>query len=250
MYTKYLAYFLFLAFLVSCKDKNALEISPKEIDEYVEIKSSESQEYAVSQSLRFSKEEDSYEVVQYIQNDTVILFLETIHKQDESCVRQTFFKNGMPVFIQESIGRNSTESPYVDRKIYWDGTSVIEAYEKSSDIEQDLAFMEYSKSSADIDEFDFNKPKKAMAQQGEFKMQFSEFIFIDPQTYLILENEESLYDVALFIANDHPLIGQLLADPDAFKGRTIFITHQFIMMNNIERMLFIDGEMQAATEAD
>ncbi|MFT5820441.1 MAG: hypothetical protein ACI8ZM_001683 [Crocinitomix sp.] len=236
-------YLILIFLLVACGGKQGIVITPAEIDTYVTDKLSESQVYDVSQSLRFSRENETYEVVRYMQNDTVVLYIETDVTKDEELVRQTFFKEGVPIYVDEFIASNIQEAPFTQRKIYFDGVNVIESYEKKSTIEYDLEEMEYGKANVKIEEFDFAKPDSALQQKGDFEMKFEEFIIIDPQTYLILENAQSDYDVALFVSEENALLTQLFADPDEYKGRTIFVTHQFVLMNNIERMLFIDGEL-------
>ncbi|NOQ71103.1 MAG: hypothetical protein GQ574_03815 [Crocinitomix sp.] len=236
--------YLIVAFLlIACGGEQGIEITPAEIDAYVADKLSESQVFDVSQSLRFSRENETYEVARYMQNDTVILYIETDVTKDEELVRQTFFKEGVPVYVDEFIASNIQENPFTQRKTYLDGANVIESYEKNSASELDLEFIDFVEANVKITEFDFAKPDSALQQKGDFEMKFEEFIIIDPQTYLILENAESDYDVALFVSEEHILLSQLFANPDEYIGRTIFVTHQFVLMNNIERMLFIDGEL-------
>ena len=237
------AYLIMLFLLVACGGEQGMEITTSEIDAYVADKMSESQEYDVSQSLRFSRENETYEVVRYMQNDTVILYLETDVTKDKQVNRQIFFKDGLPVYVDEYIASNTTENPFKQRKIYLDGVRVIESFEKSTDIEYDLEGMDFEKSKVAISEFDFARPDSALLQKGDFEMKFEEFIIIDPQTYLILENAESKYDVALFVSDAHDLLNQISANPANYKGKTLFVTHQFVLMNNIERMLFIDGKL-------
>ena len=243
-FVKYLAYFLFLGLIIGCKgeaSEQGMEISSNEIDLYVEEKLSDSQEYDVSQSLRFSRENETYEVVRYMQNDSVILYLETDITANEQVVRQTFFKDGLPIYVDEYVASNTAELPFTQRKTYLDGVNVLKAYERSSQNESDMEFLEYQEIELASDAFDFERPTNAMLQKGDYEMKFEEFIVIDPQRYLILENEKSKYDVALFIAEAHPLLDQLFADPEGNIGRTIFVVHQFVLMNGIERTLFVDG---------
>ncbi|WP_070137895.1 hypothetical protein [Crocinitomix algicola] len=241
---KYLIILLSVLTLVACKNEKALEITPEQIDNYVNEKSSETQEYDVSQSLRFSREQDTYEVVEFLQNDSVILNQEIIQNELEHVTRQVFYKSGLPVFINEVIARNSVTNPFEERKIYLDGVSIIEAHHRTAEYEQDLPYIDYQAWEANIENYDFQRPKDAILQKGEFSMSFSEFIEMDPQKYLILENEKSKYDVALFVAENHELIQKLELSPEDFKGQKIFVTHQFVLMNNIERMLFVDGELK------
>ena len=238
---KKIGYFLIVFLFLSCKGEKGLVISTDEIDRYVADKSGESQLYDVTQSLRFSKANETYEVVEYLQNDTVILYIETHVTEEEQVIRQTFFKNGVPIYVDEYFASNLVENPFSQRKIYLDGVNAIRSFSKTAEYEDDLEFIEFADASILIDEFDFDRPKNAMLQQGDYEMKFEEFIIIDPQTYLILENSTSNYDVALFVTEAHPLLDELYANQAGNKGRTIFVTHQFVLMSGIERMLFMDG---------
>lgn len=244
---KLICFSLVLTLLFACGGngpEETLDVSTTEIDTYVSDKLSESQEYDVTQSLRFAHDTETYEVIEYMQNDTVVLFME-IHYTDElQTVRQTFFKEGLPVYVDELLVKNVLENPFTQRKTYLNGADVIESYERYAENETDLEYMEYAEVDIDWESFDFQRPADAIHQEGEFKMQFGEFIIIDPQTYLILENESGYYDVALFVSEPHPLIDQLNGDPESYEGQTIFVNHQFVLMNGIERMLFIDGELK------
>lgn len=237
---KNLGYFVIALLLVSCGSDQNLEISSNEIDQYVTEKTDPSQEYDVSQSLRFSRENETYEVVRYMQNDSVILYLETEVTADEQVVRQIFYKHELPIYVDEYIASNVNEKPFTQRKIYLDGEHVISAFARSSDSESELEFLEYEEADVEDEELDFKRPRNAMKQEGEFELAFEEFITID-QTYLILENAESKYDVALFVNGPHAELDKIYADPAAHKGRPFFVTHQFVLMNGIERTLFIDG---------
>lgn len=240
----WIAFGLMMMSMTGCgSEGKTIEITPAEIDEYVTEKLGENQLYDVSQSLRFSKETETYEVVEYVQDDSAVLHMETHVTDDEQITRQFFYLQGVPVYIDEMVSSNVTDLPFIQRRIYLDGVNVLRAEERSSAYENELAYLEYDEVTVDIDQYDIERPKRAMLQQGEFQMSFEEFISIPPQEYLILENKESKYDVALFIAegDDHAFLTDLRENEDAYKGRPVFITHQFIIMQNIERMLFIDG---------
>ncbi|MGB1104685.1 MAG: hypothetical protein ACPG21_13810 [Crocinitomicaceae bacterium] len=235
---------LLTVFLSACVGGGkTIDITPEEIDAYVAEKLDVNQLYDVSQSPRFSKEKETYEVIEYLQDDSVVLFVITHVLENEQIDRQVFFKHGVPVYVDELVSSNIAELPFTQRRIYLDGANALKAEERSSAFEDELQYLEYQEVSVDLDNYDFEKPKRAFSQEGEFALFFEEFINIPPQEYLILENEESGYDVALFIAegDDHPFLLQLKEDPEKYKGRPVFVTQQFIIMTNIERMLFIDG---------
>lgn len=230
--------------LFSCKGEKALELTVEDIDVYVDEKLGPDQMYDVGQSLRFSRDEETYEVVRYVQEDTVVLYLETHTTAQEQVVRQTFFKEGLPVFVDEYISSNVAEEPFMQRKVYLDGSSIMECQERKSASEFDLEYMEFAEGDVALDAYDFDKPGNAMEQRGEFELKFEEFLNIPPQKYMILENESSKYNVALFVSDEpNALITTFELDPEAHKGETVFITHQFILMNGIERMLFVEGKV-------
>jgi hypothetical protein len=229
--------------LVGCGGKKGMKISTTEIDQYVEMKSSDDQIYDVSQSLRFATKNSSntYEVVRYMQNDTVILYRETEITDEKYVVRQTFYKSGVAIFIDEFTALNQLEMPFKHRKIYLDGVSVLTVKERSANTEEDLEVTDFTDGKAKFEDFKFEKPELAMTQKGPFEMRFEDFLIMPPQTFLILGNEESLYEVALFVSEPHDLLDQINLDRKAYVGRPFFVTHQFILMAEIERMHFLDG---------
>ncbi len=232
-------------------DTPTIEISEADIDAYVAVKLDASQEYSVAQSLRFSKENETYEAVQYLQGDTLVLYLETEQLTGKSISRNTFYKDGVPVYIDEYFSINTVDSePFIQRKIYMDGANVMSAFERKSFTEGELELAAYNPVEVDLEYYDFDRPKRAVNQLDEFALQFEEFLIIDPQTYLILGNEESGYEAALFVAEEHPLLTEMNTDPTAYKGKTMHVYHQFVLTNGIERMLFIDGEIVADSLAN
>jgi len=241
---KIFVYCLLFSGLIACKGENKLEISANEIDAYVDEKLGDDQLYDVSQSLRFSHEAETYEVVKFMQNDTVILYMETIDSDDEQVVRQLFYKDGLLIFVDELIARNRINNPFIQRKLYLDGDVIVEAYEREANLEADLEFVDYKLVEVDQDGYDFSTPDRAMNQEGEFDLKFEEIMQIGDQRYLVLENSISKYDVALFLTEMTPFIAELEANSAVHKGRSIFVTHQFILMNSIERMLFVEGKFK------
>jgi|GEM_PF-1249249 len=234
-------YLVLIPLFFACKGEEALDITVDEIDAYVEQKLSDSELYDVSQSLRFSHEAESYEVVKFMQNDTVVLFMETISTGLQQVMRQVFYMHGKPVYVDEIIAKNSDVTPFTQRKVYLNGSSVMEGYLRTGSMESELEFVDYETASISADEYDFDKAERAMAQQEEFELQYEEIMMVGEQRYLILENPASKFDVALFIAEPTPFLVDLDEHTDEYKGRTLFVTHQFILMNGVERMLFIEA---------
>lgn len=238
---KKIAYLLLISVFFACKGDEGMEISVDEIDAYVEEKLSDSQLYDVSQSLRFSHESETYEVVKFMQEDTVVLFMETISTDDEQILRQVYYKHGKPVYVDEVIANNTNEAPFTQRKVYLNGSSVIESFKRTGTMESELEFVDYEPAKVSADEYDFEKAERAMAQKDEFEMQFEEIMRVGDQRYLILENPESKFDVALFISEPTPFLVDLEENTANYKGKPLFVTHQFILMSGVERMLFMEG---------
>lgn len=236
-----IAYLLLIPAFFACKGEEGMDISRDEIDAYVEEKLSDSQLYDVSQSLRFSHDDDTYEVVKFMQEDTVVLFMETSATYDEQVLRQVYFKHGKPVYIDEVIASNTAVSPFTQRKIYLNGSAVIEGFKRTGSVESELTSVDYESVDVSVDEFDFDKAERAMGQKGEFEMRFEEIMQVGAERYLILENQESKFDIALFISEPTPFLIDLEENADAYKGKALFVTHQFILMSGVERMLYMDG---------
>ena len=74
-------------------------------------------------------------------------------------------------------------------------------------------------------------------------MKFGQFLIINPDSYLILENDKSGYNVAFYILEGDELLDELYANPDAYKGKTIKVNHEFMKMSGIERMIYRGGEI-------
>lgn len=251
---KLIVYLIMSLLFIACTDNSVTEETQEkvekiaftntQIDAYVAEKLDDSQEYDVAMSLRFSNSDDTYEVIQYVQNDTIILFVETEIMSDKSISRRTFFKNGLPVYVEEYLSKNTTEeAPFIQRKIYLNGNQIVESLERQSFSEEELEMLAYQNVEISLDEFDFDRPKRAVQQTDEFALQFEEFIIIEPQTYLVLGNEESGYDAALFVAEEHPLLTEINENQEKYRGKTLHVYHQFVLTNGIERMLFVDAEL-------
>jgi hypothetical protein len=232
---------LFL-FLLSCNSGKKLDITTADIDQRVTEILKEDAVYDIAESMRFSKGNETYEVVEYAKGDTLALHAE-IHTTETFTVnRNIFYQEGVPVYITEYFVKNTTlEDPYLERKVYLDGSSIIEATERSAEFENDLEYATFKKAPASIAEFDFERPKSAINQEGDYEMRFGEFLIIEPQTYLILENQNSGYDVALFVPEEHELLTKMYANQEEYKGKIVFTYHQFFESNGISRMAFIDA---------
>ena len=74
-------------------------------------------------------------------------------------------------------------------------------------------------------------------------MKFGEFLIFDNQSYLVLENENSGFNVALFIIQGDPMIDELYSNPEKYKGKTIFTTHEFHNIAGLDRVVYTGGKI-------
>jgi hypothetical protein len=244
---KKIQFILLLGFLVpllfiSCKSRPSIRITKQEIMSYVDSLKGPEMEFSVGQSLRFSKEDNTYKAIEYLLGEEIVLHYEEINSENQATVRSIYYKKGIPVFISESTVNNSTDKDgYIEKEIYTNGKDILGARKRVAEYESELPYAEYVDTDADLDDYDLDKPKNAIRQTGEFEMKFGEFLLIDPEKYLILENEKSQYDVALFFMESDPLLDSLQARPDFYEGETIFVKHEFRLINQIERMIYRGG---------
>ncbi len=217
------------------------ELTESDIDKYVTDKTNPSEIYDIALSMRFSKENEAYSVVDYAQNDTTILISEAIELAEKFVIRNMYFKDGEIVYIEEFDKPYFETGNFVERKFYLNGDEVTSSYKRESNDEEEIEFLEFEKIIYSIDDFDFKRPGDAINQKGDYEMKYGEFLIIEPQRYLILENNESKYNVALFLMEGDMLIEQLYENPDDYRGKTIFIHHEFMDMNGVERMIYKGG---------
>jgi len=246
---QFLAVSVSLLMLISCGgsagEKQSLEVDEQSIDEYVAEKLDTSQNYEILTGMRFSKSDNyAYSAVRFSQNDSAILYTELEEKMTGLTYRNIFFKDGLPVYVEEEITVSSPQSTeYIQRKIYLNGAIILKAYERKSLSEEDLDKMKYTEITMTMSQFDFEKAEQAVTQQGDFEMKFGEFIVMDLISYLVLENEESGYSVALFILKGDDLVNMLYENPDAHQGKTIRAYHEFMMIGGMEQMVYTGGDV-------
>jgi len=235
-----------LTLLTSCGDgnkkKTVLPIDVESIDFYVSEKLDTSQTYEIINGLRFSKEQESYTVSQFSQNDTVILLTEEIQTANTTIYRNLFFKDDLPVYVEEyKITINGYTEHYTQSKTYFNGAIVLKAFEKSASTEEELEAIPFIEITTTMKNFDFDRPKNAALQEGDYKMQFGEFLDLGLQAYLVLENPKSGYNVALLILKGDALIDMLYANPKMYKGKTIYVNHEFMFIGGMEQMVYKSG---------
>ncbi len=215
------------------------ELSEAEIDQIVDNITDPEHLYDIGQSMRFSRDDQQYDAIEYSMNDTVVLYIENYEDEDKMYNRQIFFYNNQPIFINEIGYRLSgDEEEQYQQKIYINNGVITSAYERIIEEEDIDTSINYKTTKVDIAQYDFDKPKNAVNQKGEFEMKFGEFLTIATDTYLILDNKKSKYTVALYIIEGDETLNTLFENKEALQGKTVFAYHEFVNMGGINRMLY------------
>lgn len=245
---KFAGYFLAALFLVSCsgsvKEKQSLVIDEKSIDAYVAEKMDTSQVYEILQGMRFSKGENyAYTAMRFSQQDSAILYTEEIEEESGITYRNIFFKEGLPVYVEEyKMIADINTATYRQRKVYLNGAIILKAYERSTHVEEELEQAQYKEITLTMSEFDFEKPEMAVTQQGDFEMKFGEFLVFDLISYLVLENEESGYNVAIYILKGDAFLDLLYADEAGNQGKTVIPTFEFMEIGGMQQMVYTGAQ--------
>ena len=219
-----------------------MDIDRAEIDAYVESCLDPEKIYDITQGARYSRNDETYRVNGYASYDTLILYSIEEHSENSSVNMNIFFKEELPVYVEEYISTfGEEESKQTERKIYLNGRDIIEAEERSAVLDIDLELFE--KVELDVADYNFEKPSNAILQEGEFEMKYGEFLILGPESYLILENDESKYGVALYIMQGDELLDDLYAKPLDYEGKTLYFDYEFLEMNGIERMIYRGAEV-------
>ncbi|OIQ27866.1 MAG: hypothetical protein BM555_05955 [Crocinitomix sp. MedPE-SWsnd] len=233
---------ILLLTLVSCNSGPVLDIDRAEIDEYVQSCLDPERIYDITQGARYSRDDETYQVNGYAHYDTLVLHSIQEASESSSITRNIFYKEDLPVYVEEYITEfGEDESNYTERKVYLNGRDVIEAEERSSVLDIELEVFKAVEISAD--EYDFDCPVNALLQEGDFEMKYGEFLILGPESYLILENSESKYGVALYITQGDELLDNLYARPLDYQGKTLYFDYEFREMNGIERMIYHGAEI-------
>lgn len=227
---------LFLLF-VGCKPQQK-DLSEAEIDQIVDNISDPQHLYDIAQSMRFTRDDEQYEATEFSSHDTVSLYIENFENEETMYNRQIFFYQQSPIFINE-IGYkfiNNEEVQY-QQKIYINQNHISSAYEGIIE-EENIDNINFKTINTDLSKYDFNKPKNAVNQLEGFEMKFGEFLIVDRDSYLILDNPKSKYSVALFIIEGDETLNTLFENKEALQGKTVFAYHEFVNMGGINRMLY------------
>lgn len=234
--TLFLALFILTLSALSCQNKKR---TIKEIDNIVESILDTTRVYDISQSPNFSKNTEQYRVVEYSENDTALLLIETFRNDSNQYNREYYLNHGELIFVREN-GMNfyPQESAY-KREVWVNEYQSLKAQEMI--INTDGSEEKATSFDVNMDDYNTKKALNAINQKGDFELKFGEFLIIEPQIYLILENKESGYNVALFVLEGDFLLDELYTYPEKYKGKTIFVHHEFMNMGGIERMIYRGG---------
>lgn len=240
---KYLGVVLVIILFASCSnnsEKISLPVDETSIDAYVAEKLDTSQTYDILNGMRFSKGEDyAYTAVRFSQNDTAILYTEEIEEPQGLTYRNIFFKEGLPIYVEEyKMIADINTATYRQRKVYLNGAIILKAYERSTHEEEKLEEEKYKEITLTMGEFDFEKPEQAVTQQGDFEMKFGEFLTFDLISYLILENKESGYNVAIYILKGDSFLDELYANETLHQGKTVIPEFEFMQIGGMQQMVY------------
>jgi hypothetical protein len=225
--------------LISCKGGKTLDITKDEIDDYVAQCLDTALIYDINLGPRYSKDDNSYQAFEYSLYDTLTLHTVEEFSSNSDARTNIYYKENLPIYIEEYIAvYEESGAKFTQRKIYLNGRDVIEASERSSGSEDLLSELKYKPIDLDITTYDLNKARNSVKQEGEFALQFEDFLTVGYETYLLLSNEESNYHVALYIVEGDDMIDKLYSEPLKYKGKTFFFNYQFVVMAGIERMVY------------
>lgn len=245
-------YWLLLSFgilLASCKrthQNNSKNDKVDSVELAVEliVKSiiNESDSLTVIPSLKFAKGDvETYAVKMYGENQVTKRVREEHISNEFILGRDYFYNENSLIFIKEegSIFTDDKEI-YTEKLIYFNENKIYNVYEKQNYTEDDM-FEDslFQLVELDLNSFDIEKPERALNQEGEFTMYFDEFLFIEPQTYLIVENADQTMNAALYIIEGDSLLDELYANPTLYEKQKLWVYHSFLEMSGgIERMIY------------
>jgi hypothetical protein len=235
--------FLFIAVfsfvITSCNFNNENITTVVNIDNLIKSIVDTAQVYDIVESPKYTRSNEQYDVIDYSQNDTTKLHVETFVSENKEYTRQLFYDKTKLVYSSE-MGYNLTDTsevPYIINTYFLGDGSQIN-YTNSNSF---LAEGEDYVLSEVLVKIELVKPFNAVKQQGDFEMKFGEFLIMGPQSYLILSNETSKYDIALYIQKGDFLLDELYTNPEKYKGKTIFSNHEFISENGVTKMAYRGG---------
>jgi len=225
--------------VVSCRVNTENITTVLNIDNLVSSILDTSQVYDINQSLKYTRSNEQYDVIGYSQNDTSKLHIESFKSDNKEYTRQLFYANTKLIYVSE-MGYNFTDTSeqkyIINTYLLGDGSQINYTNPNSFNTES----KDYKLSEIPV-KIELIKPFNAIKQLGMFEMKFGEFLVLGPQSYLILSNEKSKYDIALYIQKGDFLLDELYTNPEKYKGKTIYSNHEFITENGITKMAYRGG---------
>ncbi|MEX1001455.1 MAG: hypothetical protein WDZ35_05010 [Crocinitomicaceae bacterium] len=233
---------LFLLLVYACESSSLIQMSEEEIDEYVGERRDTAVVYDVEESLMYSREDESYHVTAYSLEDTLVYYVTEEMSENHSETVNYFLKDQLPVYIESSrFDYLDTTTRITERRMYLNGEVITIAFERSAGYDEDMETKKFEERVIETEDYEIGRPQRAMAQAGEFAMQFNDFLIINPDAYMVLKNKESGYSVALYIQEGDMLLDEIYEHPEDYKGKVIQVRHEFKTMNGIERMIYRGG---------
>ena len=223
----------------ACNLNNENKTTVVNIDDIVKSIVDSSQVYEIIQSPRYTRTDEQYDVIDYSQNDTTKLQIETFKSDKKEYSRQLYYSSTKLIYASET-GYNLTdtsEQEYIINTYFLgDGSQINYTNTTSFNTESEDYIL-----TEELVKIELLNPSNAVKQQGNFEMKFGEFLVMGPQSYLILSNEISKYDIALYIQQGDFLLDELYTNPEKYKGKTIFSNHEFIIENGVTKMAYRGG---------
>lgn len=232
-------FILLILSVTSCDFNTQDKTTVTNIDDIVKAILDTSQVYDIIQSPKYSRADEQYEVISYAQNDTTKLHIENFVSEKREYTRQLYYDNNKLIFLNETgyVLTDSSQQEYLNNTYFLgDGTQIN--YSNKTGFSSEDENYKLTESAVKLE---LNKPFNAINQKENFEMKFGEFLVMGPQSYLILSNEVSKYDVALYIQQGDFLLDELFNNPEKYKGKTIFANHEFINENGITKMAYRGG---------
>ncbi|MFK8037690.1 MAG: hypothetical protein AB8B74_05330 [Crocinitomicaceae bacterium] len=223
------------------KITNKIDTIQLAIEDIVTTILNQSDSLTMIPSLRYAKgETETYMVKMFGKDQTTKRIREEHISNDFIIGRDYFYEKNELVFIKEEGSVFDTNSEiYTEKLIYIRSNQVYAAYKKHTYAEtQMFSDSLFKLTELDLSDFDLEKPRRALNQKGEFAMHFDEFLFIEPQTYLIVENMDQTMNAALYIIESDSLLDSMYANPTLFKNKKLWVYHSFLEMSGIERMIY------------
>ena len=243
-----LLYLFLLLLVISCNphgESLSLEIDEEGIDAYIAEKLDTSQIYDITTGMRFSKADGyAYTPVRFSQNDPAILYTEQIEEANGITYRSLFFKQGLPVFVEEHTMKIEPGfTSYIHRKVYLNGAIILKALEKTALSEEELETTPFKEITMTRNQFDFKRAEEAINQTGDYEMKFDEFLVVDPVSYLVLKNEQSGYSVALLLMQGDETLNLLYENQEKYRGKTIVAYHEFMDFGGMQQMVYTAAQI-------